>query len=655
MEGGEEKPVSLRIGFIEPHLHVVGGVRRVIETSNRLIDWGHEVTLYVPAEIDTCCVWMPCRAAVSHIADGAQDELDFIVFNHEPQWYLLDAFPRARKRLFLALSYSRLYNKAGSWESLRADVDLVLVNSQWTAEHVAAEITTRPAVVPTGVNRDVFHPVDVAKRYPVLCPGEKRAWKGTPVIEEACRLLDLPVEKIAGKELKQHELATEFSRAEVFVVGSPLDGFGMPGLEALACGVPLVTTDNGGCREYAVHEETALIVPPDDPSAMAEAIARVRAEPNLARHLVEQGLRCAGGLSWDAAAREFEGRLLEEHARPARDRSAAQPSPLRPPEERPVLSIVVLNWNNLALTQQCLESIRQHTDVPYELIVVDNGSEEPGSAGYIGQAADVAILNDHNAGFSAGFNQGLARARGEYVAFINNDTVLPSEWAGHLAQTLRERPEAGIVFPAVTAASNAVTVRQAPAERITLLPAFLEPPSGVALAMRTDQARALEGWDERYEIASGEDTDLCFKVWVNGLTTVLDERVLVQHVNKASSRNLPNQRARWAENRRLFLEKWTGEEDGAPCLSSCPPGRFADNRAHARGVAFWMERYFALRERRGAPEGSQAAELELLRHKHASARTKIQKQRLELKRLRTQSRFSTGLAQWLRRAATSRR
>ena len=46
--------------------------------------------------------------------------------------------------------------------------------------------------------------------------------------------------------------------ARVFAVGSWFEGFCQPGLEALACGTSLVTTDNGGCREYAVHEETTL-------------------------------------------------------------------------------------------------------------------------------------------------------------------------------------------------------------------------------------------------------------------------------------------------------------------------------------------------------------------------------------------------------------
>ena len=74
-------------------------------------------------------------------------------------------------------------------------------------------------------------------------------------------MLDLPVEEYAPKDLSQPDLGREYDAAQVFVVGSWFEGFCQPGLEAMACGVPLVTTDNGGCREYAIDGETALVVP----------------------------------------------------------------------------------------------------------------------------------------------------------------------------------------------------------------------------------------------------------------------------------------------------------------------------------------------------------------------------------------------------------
>ncbi len=282
---------GLRVGFIEPHVRRYGGIRRVVEFSNRLVARGHQVTFYLPDDQVLNCTWMRCDAAIKTLSSGFADPLDIIVFNHEPHWHLLDRFENARRRIFYALHYSRTYQKAGSWESIRTPVDLQLANSNWTADQIETEIGSRPVVQLGGANREVFHPYGGAKKYPILSVGDShRAWKGHETILEAGRMLDLPVEAYAPKDLSQADLGREYDAASVFVVGSWFEGFCQPGLEAIACGVPLVTTDNGGCREYAIDGETALVVPPRDPVAMANAIRRLLNDEVLAKQLVTNGL-----------------------------------------------------------------------------------------------------------------------------------------------------------------------------------------------------------------------------------------------------------------------------------------------------------------------------------------------------------------------------
>ena len=58
-----------------------------------------------------------------------------------------------------------------------------------------------------------------------------------------------------------------YQAADVFVLPTLQENFGLVLTEALACGTPLVTTDNGGCRDYAIDQETALVVPARDPDA----------------------------------------------------------------------------------------------------------------------------------------------------------------------------------------------------------------------------------------------------------------------------------------------------------------------------------------------------------------------------------------------------
>jgi colanic acid/amylovoran biosynthesis glycosyltransferase len=86
-------------------------------------------------------------------------------------------------------------------------------------------------------------------------------------------------------------------RAAVFclpcVVAADGDRDGLPTsvLEAMALGVPVVTTAVNGLAEAVLHERTGLIVPQGDPSALADAIQRLRSDPELAARLAAGGRR----------------------------------------------------------------------------------------------------------------------------------------------------------------------------------------------------------------------------------------------------------------------------------------------------------------------------------------------------------------------------
>lgn len=587
----------MRIGILEPHLERYGGIRRMLEFANRLVARGHDVRFYVPPGPGATCTWMACDATVRTLPEGYDDALDVVIFTHEPQWYLLERFTKARRRIFYALHDGSLYEKPGSWESAYTEVDLQLANSGWTADRLAALTGHRPIVALGGVNRDVFRPHDLPERYPILCTGERRrAWKGTDTILDAGRLLGVPVAGYTEMDLAQPELGEAYASCGVFAVGSWFEGFGQPGLEALACGAPLVTTDNGGCREYAIDGETALVVPPRDTEAMARAIGRLLEDRALARRLRANGLELvARDFDWEARTDE----LAEVLDGVVAGTALAPPPPRPEPPLDPDLSIVVLAWDNLGYTQQFVQSVRQHTDRSHELIIVDNGSA-PDAAAYARQAGDRVILNRTNLGFAKGMNQGLTVARGRHVAFCNNDTILPPGWAGHLLETAERHPDAGIVVPALTAARNTATVRDEPGEAVEVLDPFSAPPAAVIYLMRTDEVRALGAWEEEYVLASGEDVDLCFKVWVNDLDIVFDERVLVAHVGKGTASRLDDWRKLWADNRRHFLDKWSGPTPIVR-LDRCDPDRHARNRATARAVAGWMDRYFTTRDEQATP------------------------------------------------------
>jgi glycosyltransferase involved in cell wall biosynthesis len=115
--------------------------------------------------------------------------------------------------------------------------------------------------------------------------------------------------------LAADEMPPRYHDATVAVMPSLEEGFGLPLAEAMAAGLPTVATRVGGMPEIVVEGETGLLVPPADADALAAAIVRVLADPELARRLGNAGrARAVERYSWDVIADATMGlhrRLLD--------------------------------------------------------------------------------------------------------------------------------------------------------------------------------------------------------------------------------------------------------------------------------------------------------------------------------------------------------
>ena len=107
-------------------------------------------------------------------------------------------------------------------------------------------------------------------------------------------------------------------------------------------------------------------------------------------------------------------------------------------------TIVIPNINGKGWLKDSIESVYAQTEQDFELIIVDNGSTDESleqARSYCGRPNFTLIENGTNTGFSHAVNQGIARAKGEYVVMFNNDAFAEPDWLAELIRTAETDPK----------------------------------------------------------------------------------------------------------------------------------------------------------------------------------------------------------------------
>lgn len=123
-------------------------------------------------------------------------------------------------------------------------------------------------------------------------------------------------------------VAEVYNEAAIFVQPSFYEGFGYTAVEAMACGCALVSTDNGGSRDYALDGETALVVPPDDwGRTLVDPVLRLLGDEDLRVRLARAGERFVRRFDWDLCTEMLEAHLERYVADP--ESFGVEPLPAR--------------------------------------------------------------------------------------------------------------------------------------------------------------------------------------------------------------------------------------------------------------------------------------------------------------------------------------
>ncbi len=116
---------------------------------------------------------------------------------------------------------------------------------------------------------------------------------------------------------------------------------------------------------------------------------------------------------------------------------------------QPLVSIISINYNGVALTLEMLRSLHHVQYAPIEIIVVDNGSKEDPSPISLEFPTINLIRSQHNLGFAGGNNLGITAAKGKYVLFLNNDTEVHPEFLTPMVEAFEHDPELGVCSPKI--------------------------------------------------------------------------------------------------------------------------------------------------------------------------------------------------------------
>jgi len=230
--------------------------------------------------------------------------------------------------------------------------------------------------------------------------------------------------------------------------------------------------------------------------------------------------------------------------------------------------VLVLNYNGLRFLDGCFRSLEKLNYPDYEVVFIDNASSDD-SVDYVRHNFPwvKVVIHENNYGFCEGYNRSINYAEGEYLAFLNNDTIVDQDWLTGLVTAAHEH-QADICGSKILLFDEPRLINHIGA-KITPLgsgydlafgtkdsktynsqkPVFTAAACGAAMLIKKETFLKLGGFDPDY-FAYFEDVDLCWRAWLQGYRVMHIPSSVIYHKFGGSWGS-----SRYSESRTFYGQK----------------------------------------------------------------------------------------------------
>lgn len=339
----------MNIGILAPHLNNSGGNRILFSYANELISLGHSVTVYTRSSRKIRRTfanllqvgkpkWFPLRARVIRVSDWGKDTIavhdHIIAGGHKEALALMECGSEC------GIFWYMVQHDEGLYHGSREEVDRALksplrkiVVSSWLRDVVRERAHQESYLLLNTFDRSQFffgerRAHDTVR---ILVLDHSYEWKGTDEAINMVRTLQkkYPHIRLVGMGRRrdgvaelydeyhfdppQNQIQKIYAGADIYLCTSWDEGFGLPSLEAMACGTAVVTYDNGGSRDFAIDGTTAFVASRRDESTLASKLETAVCDASLRAKIAGDGYTFTLGMpTWQEQGKRLESILKKE-------------------------------------------------------------------------------------------------------------------------------------------------------------------------------------------------------------------------------------------------------------------------------------------------------------------------------------------------------